>query len=105
MVLNNLVNNAIKFTPTSGKVEIHLIETETHVGISVLDTGIGISVEEKNVYNDNDREIGTGIGLNLCKEFLSKIDSELFYEKNPDGGSIFSFYLKKIVWNNLLYTL
>ncbi|MCB1190101.1 MAG: hypothetical protein H7A23_14430 [Leptospiraceae bacterium] len=97
MVLNNLVNNAIKFTPTSGKVEIHLIETETHVGISVLDTGIGISVEEKNVYNDNDREIGTGIGLNLCKEFLSKIDSELFYEKNPDGGSIFSFYLKKIV--------
>lgn len=95
MVLNNLVNNAIKFTLSMGKVEIHLVETETHVEISVLDTGMGIHHEIKDKTCPNDWEKSTGVGLNLCKEFLPKINSELFYEENPDGGSIFSFYIKK----------
>ncbi len=103
MVLNNLVNNAIKFTYPSGSVEICLYETETYVSISVIDTGIGLPVDEEifmDSINDYTRpgtnmEKSTGIGLNLCKSFLKKIQSELFYEKNPGGGSIFSFYIQK----------
>jgi signal transduction histidine kinase len=103
MVLNNLVSNAIKFTDALGEINIKILETRTHLEISVIDTGIGIWIDEAVFLESTEsylrpgtaNEKASGIGLQLCKAFLEKIDSKLFYEKNTEGGSIFSFYLKK----------
>lgn len=103
IVLNNLVNNSIKFTHNSGFIEILLIEKGSTVTISVIDTGIGIPVEPSVFMNCTDdyirkgtnTEKGTGLGLRVCKELLGQINSKLVYEKNPNGGSIFSFSITK----------
>jgi signal transduction histidine kinase len=80
-VLRNLINNAIKFTPENGLIELTAHQIDEHISISVKDSGIGISEEDvlnlfridstvkrKGTNNEN----GSGLGLILCKEFVDK---------------------------------
>lgn len=103
LVLRNLITNAIKFTPEQGCVTIDAADLSSDVEISVTDTGIGMprdvlqKLAENNFYTSKGtaNEIGTGIGLMLCKDFLNKIGSKMFIESEYGRGSTFSFVLPK----------
>jgi signal transduction histidine kinase len=101
-VLRNLINNAIKFTPENGSIEIVAEQTDNQVTISVNDTGVGISEEDvQNLFRIDSKvkrkgtndEDGSGLGLILCREFVDKNNGKLWVESVPDKGSSFSFTL------------
>jgi len=101
LVLRNLLSNAIKFTPAEGEVELGAAQTQSCVEVFVKDSGTGISPENINKLFDNSffstkgtvNEAGTGLGLVLCKEFLSKNGGQIFVESEPGKGSLFKFTL------------
>jgi len=103
LVLRNLISNAIKFTPQKGNIKIGLHENCTLVEVFVQDNGTGISPEELKKINGNDfystkgtaSESGTGLGLKLCKEFMTRNGGQLYIESKPGKGSTFSFSLPK----------
>jgi two-component system sensor histidine kinase/response regulator len=103
LVLRNLVSNAIKFTPERGTVSISALETPGFLEIFIQDTGIGISPEAIAKISQNDyyttrgtsSESGTGLGLMLCKEFLTKNGGQLHIESEEGRGSTFTFRLPK----------
>ncbi len=108
-VLRNLISNAIKFTPHKGKITVStdLVESKEKNGnflaeISVSDTGIGISDEIiKRILKGGDifstlgtdKEKGSGLGINICIDFLNKHNQKMIIENNKGGGSTFRFYL------------
>ena len=102
MVLRNLVSNAIKFTPENGFVNILVENNDSGSHFTVIDNGIGISPEhlERLFLIDNkltspgtNGELGTGLGLILCKEFIEKQGGEIWAYSTPGKGSEFHFKL------------
>jgi signal transduction histidine kinase len=101
LVVRNLLSNAIKFTPHGGRIVIGTHESESCVEVYVQDSGLGISRYEMEKINQNNyyttkgtsNETGTGLGLMLCKEFLTKNDGNIMIESEPGHGSTFSFTL------------
>ncbi len=103
-VLTNLVNNAIKFTP-SGSVEVRAALNGIQgdcavVHFSVADTGIGLSESEQKLIFDSFRQAdgsttrrygGTGLGLSICKHLVELMGGELQVKSRPGEGSTFSF--------------
>jgi signal transduction histidine kinase len=101
-ILRNLVSNAIKFTDHSGVVNITADRTESGIVISVSDNGIGIKPEDlPRLFNNydvfttkgTDNEAGTGLGLMLVKEFVTKHGGYVRVESDYGKGSIFKFSL------------
>jgi signal transduction histidine kinase len=101
LVLRNLLTNAVKFTPQGGKITIGVNACEDFVEVYVQDTGTGISKEALQKINENNyfttkgtaSESGTGLGLMLCRDFLSRNSGQLFIESKIGEGSTFSFTL------------
>jgi signal transduction histidine kinase/HAMP domain-containing protein len=103
-VLTNLISNAIKFTPSEGKITITDNVYQDKVEIFVSDTGMGIPAEEQDkiferfyqVDTSLTRKIGgTGIGLNIVKTFVELHKGSIRVESNPRSGSKFCFVLPK----------
>ena len=102
-ILRNLVSNALKFTPRHGKIGIKAHKTENAIRICVFDTGLGIPKEkqvyifsEEANYSSNlgtDGERGSGLGLNLCKEFTQRQQGSIWYETETNVGTSFYFTL------------
>jgi signal transduction histidine kinase len=101
LVLRNLLSNAIKFTKPGGHVEMGARQVESGIELFVLDSGNGIAPdvlakieagEFHSSYGTN-HEQGTGLGLLLCREFLSRNQSQLRIDTIPGTGSRFSFRL------------
>ncbi len=101
-VVRNLTANALKFTSAGGRVELSVTPREHDVVVSVSDTGIGIAekhvpklfrIDTKHSTVGTDGEQGTGLGLSLCQELVSKNGGELRVETTPGTGSTFSFTL------------
>jgi len=99
-VLRNLVNNAIKFTPENGLIQIKVEQTNGTVQVCIRDNGIGISeedinnlfrIESKVKRKGTNNEDGSGLGLILCKEFIDKNNGTIWAERNQEGGSSFLF--------------
>jgi signal transduction histidine kinase len=99
-VLRNLINNAIKFTPEYGLVQITANRVEDQVSICVKDSGIGISEEDaRNLFQidstvkrkGTNNEDGSGLGLILCKEFVLKNNGNIWVNSSPGNGSSFFF--------------
>lgn len=99
-VLRNLINNAIKFTPDNGSIGIAVERVENKVRINVSDTGVGISEEDiQNLFQIDSKvkrkgtnnEDGSGLGLILCNEFVSKNNGRLWVESVQGKGSSFNF--------------
>lgn len=102
--IGNIVDNAIKYTNSGGKVTISTVEYEMFVRIDVKDTGIGISESEQaqifgRFYRSQEVscEKGAGIGLYLAREILSKEGGYIKLESEPGSGSCFSVFLPKIL--------
>ena len=99
-VLRNLINNAIKFTPENGLIEITANRVDDQITICVKDTGTGISEEDAvNLFRidstvkrkGTNNEDGSGLGLVLCKEFVRKNNGNIWLNSTPGNGSSFFF--------------
>ena len=101
LVLRNLLSNAIKYTPDKGNITLSAQKTAMGVVVTVKDTGKGMDqdaiekISQNNYYTTKGTagESGTGLGLMLCKEFLSRNRSALHIKSEPGRGSEFSFTL------------
>lgn len=98
-ILNNLLSNAFKFTPEGGTIAVYLALGEHQtLHLSVSDTGRGIHPDDlPQVFDrffqtnrrDKAAEGGTGIGLNLCREYAHLFGGDISAESAPGKGSIF----------------
>jgi signal transduction histidine kinase len=106
LILRNLVNNAIKFTPEQGQVDL-LAQPHPpgQVQMTVRDNGLGLSPEQMQRLFDPRRafstkgtlnEPGTGLGLLLCKEFVEKNSGKIWAESQTGQGSSFHFTLPAV---------
>jgi PAS domain S-box-containing protein len=103
-VLANLVENAIKYTP-AGEVVIDVQGDDSHVVVSIADSGIGIPTEDiphlfqkfYRVDNSDTREIGgTGLGLYLCRKLIEAMGGRIWVDSEYKKGSTFSVELPRI---------
>jgi len=102
-VIWNLLANAIKFTPTGGRVELGLVHENNEIELSVTDTGCGIEaaflphIFERFRQADssfNRKFGGLGLGLSIAKQIVELQDGELTAEsKGPDQGATFRLKL------------
>jgi signal transduction histidine kinase len=99
-VLRNLLSNALKFTNESGTISISSDIDGDSATIIVSDTGVGISSDKLSTLWDighnsstmgTEGELGTGLGLILCKEFVEKHRGRIWAESIPGAGSDFKF--------------
>jgi signal transduction histidine kinase len=101
IVCRNLISNAIKFTNPGGYIEIKSRIDGDKLYISISDSGIGMSLETirkvnaKIYYNTKGTsyEKGSGFGLMLCRDLVTKHGGELLVESEPGKGSEFTIVL------------
>ncbi|KRT64911.1 MAG: two-component sensor histidine kinase [Candidatus Dadabacteria bacterium CSP1-2] len=99
-VLANLLDNAIKYTPTGGRIDIEACRREQEVIITVKDTGVGISHEELHkIWNrlyrgdKSQSQRGLGLGLSLVKAIVGAHRGYVEVSSEPGIGSAFTIYL------------
>jgi polar amino acid transport system substrate-binding protein len=102
-VLRNLINNAIKFSPSDAVIEADAEPVNNGVMLKICDHGIGMSAETVHKIlsggpvestRGTGGERGSGMGLGLCRQFLQVIGSDLQIESVPGQGSCISFVLR-----------
>jgi signal transduction histidine kinase/Flp pilus assembly protein TadD len=104
IVVSNIVSNSIKFTRSNGKVKISGVENSKQTCIKISDTGVGMSEKVvENLFKINktssskgtNNEKGTGLGLILCREFITKNNGTLKVKSTLDRGSEFIIVLNR----------
>ncbi len=111
-VINNLLSNALKFTPPKGEILIALKTTNDAVEVSVTDTGVGIASKDiERIFNKFEQVsskspgggngtggvngTGTGLGLPLTKEIVEKHGGQIRVQSKNGQGSTFTFSLPR----------
>lgn len=103
-VMNNLLSNALKFTPPKGEIRIALNAADGMIEVSVTDTGIGIAPQDlQRIFNKFEQvsanqpigATGTGLGLPLAKEIVEKHGGAMRVESKTGKGSTFIFALPR----------
>jgi signal transduction histidine kinase/GAF domain-containing protein len=101
-VLTNLVDNAIKYSPDGGAVDVTISHVANSVRFSVADEGLGIpSSEQRRIFDkfyrvdpNLSRGVGgTGLGLYICRELVRRMNGTIWVESREGEGSLFSFEL------------
>ncbi len=101
-VMQNLISNAIKFTLKKGKVKIYSYVDNGSIFIQVEDNGVGMpkkvinklfSIDKEFTSRGTDGEKGTGFGLIIAREMVTKMGGEIWVESEPDKGTKFTFTL------------
>jgi len=107
LVIRNIVNNAIKFTPNGGSIEVSSVNGTNHLEIKIADNGIGLTPVQIDHFNKpgylgggvstpgTNKEKGTGLGLLLCRTFIALMNGKISAGVNPAGGSFFKILLGK----------
>ena len=98
-VLRNLLNNAIKFSPEGGTIDVISFKKADSIVISVRDQGAGIPENElENIFDkfvqsskNKTSANGTGLGLPICREIIAAHKGRIWAENNPDIGANLSF--------------
>jgi len=105
-VLRNLTSNAIKYSFENGTVTVYAKKNNQHIVVSVVDTGVGIQPERKNILfaleNNSftigtSGEKGTGLGLRICKEFIEKHNGKIWIEQETEKGTTISFTFPSVI--------
>ena len=101
-VLANLLDNAIKYSPDGGRIEVSLDADNGHVSFAVRDEGLGIPLgEQERIFDkfyrldpDQRRGIGgSGLGLYICRELVRSMNGRIQVESDPGQGATFTFEL------------
>ncbi len=101
-ILYNLLENAIKYSPQGGQIQVFVRADKEHLLIGVKDEGIGISISdqarlfkpfERIVSTKLDSVGGTGLGLVVCRRLVEAHGGRIWVESEPDHGSTFFFTL------------
>lgn len=113
-ILNNLISNAFKYTPSGESIEVDIAALSSQLIISVRDTGPGIAQEDlPHLFDryfqtnrpDKPAEGGTGIGLAICKEYTDLFDGEISVNSKVGEGSLFSVKIPIEYSNHFSYQL
>jgi two-component system phosphate regulon sensor histidine kinase PhoR len=113
IILQELLQNALKFTPEGGNVEVFCRDGENEVAVVVKDTGIGIPYDKQELIFTGFYEVqdsinhksgneefmggGMGIGLRLVKELVTALNGRIELLSEPGRGSVFKVVLPKSV--------
>jgi signal transduction histidine kinase len=101
-VLTNLVDNAIKYSPQGGRVDVGVSRRDHGVRFTVADQGLGIPQSEQRRIFDKFYRVdpnltrgvgGTGLGLYICRELVRRMNGTISVESREGEGSCFSFEL------------
>ena len=101
-VMNNLIDNAFKYSPKGSVIEISTITNNNHIKINVADEGTGISeIDQEYIFDRFYRTAsarasenkGSGLGLAIVKNLINSLNGEVGVLNRPEGGSIFWFTL------------
>ena len=101
-VLTNLIDNAIKYSPHGGRIELLVEAAGDSVRFIVRDEGLGIPLgEQKRIFEkfyrldpDHRRGIsGSGLGLYICRELVRSMNGRIWVESDPGKGATFTFEL------------
>ena len=94
---SNLIENAIKYTPDGGTVNISLIQDSDQLIFTVVDTGIGIPISDQPYIFDKfyrsksvpEDIVGTGLGLSIVKSIVENHAGRIWVDSKPDRGTRF----------------
>lgn len=110
LVIQNLVNNAIKFTPAGGEIQINSNCDRGRLRLNITDNGIGIPKERQanlftlhatSTYGTNN-EKGVGLGLILCKEYTELQNIQISFSSLPGNGTKFTLEFAELASDNKL---
>lgn len=102
IIFNNLVSNAVKYNKQGGRVDVFIVKESNKVRISVSDSGIGMTDEEKSklfqdfvrIKNPKTKNItGSGLGLSILKKIVEMYHGDIEVQSLPDQGSTFTIIL------------
>lgn len=102
-VLSNLLGNAVKFTPSGGRIDLSARQVDGKVQISVRDNGGGIhAVHLPHIFERywsvrDGNPNGSGLGLYICRSIVQAHGGELWAESEPGIGSVFTFSIPALV--------
>ncbi len=103
-VVNNLVSNALKYTPDGGQISVTARADGEFLFVQVRDTGIGIALDDQRHIFDKfyrvrseatERINGSGLGLSIVKAIVEKHNGRVWVESEPGHGSTFTVVLPK----------
>lgn len=99
-MLANLLDNALKYTPDKGRIDVELSSNDAAVSIAVRDTGIGISeADQPHIYerfyrcDESRSQPGFGLGLSLARAVARAHGGDIGVSSSPGSGSVFSVTL------------
>lgn len=99
-VIRNLLSNAIKFSPVNEEIKMTSSWSDHSFRFDIADKGKGIdkkyvptlfNLANKHTSRGTMNETGTGFGLAICKDFISKHEGRIWVESNPPNGTSFIF--------------
>ena len=104
-IIGNIINNAIKFTPTNGKIDIETSFFKNYFSVSISDNGVGMNstqlnnlfkIEKSQSTPGTNNEAGTGLGLILCHEFIKLNGGQIRAESQVGQGTRFNIDIPNI---------
>jgi signal transduction histidine kinase len=96
--LSNLIENAIKYSPKGGAINVSLEPEDRHVRFAITDPGLGVpAAEHQRIFQKfyrldphMSRGIGgTGLGLYICRELVRRVNGRIWVESDGNSGSAF----------------